>query len=282
MTTSKNIRIAVVGVLAVAVAAAGAAAGASKLRGGGHAAAPTLASGSFVTASSASTQKLGRHGPGGRHRDELAAAATYLGISEDALRTQLEAGKTLAQVAGATSGKSVSGLVDALVAAEQKEIAAAVTAGRLTQAEADTILKGLKARVTEHVDRTGPPAGRDGHGGGPFGHHGGGLDAAATYLGVTESALITQLRSGKTLAQVAAATAGKSRAGLIAALVAAEKAELAQAVKDGHLTQAQADGISATLEARVTDMVDHAPPARPDRTPPGAPQPSGTSSGTHI
>ena len=39
----------------------------------------------------------GHHGPG----DDLAAAASYLGTSPDALLTQLRAGKTLGQVADA-------------------------------------------------------------------------------------------------------------------------------------------------------------------------------------
>src|SRR4051812_5088947 len=87
---------------------------------------------------------------------------------------------------------------------------------------------------------------------GPTALHGGlgpgaGLDAAASYLGVPASDLVTALRSGKTLADVASSTSGKSPSGLIAALVAAEKSHLAAAVKDGRLTQAQADTIGAGL-----------------------------------
>ena len=52
---------------------------------------------------------------------------------------------------------------------------------------------------------------------------------------------MTELQSGKTLGEVADATSGKSKAGLVAALVADEKSHLAQAVKDGRLTQSQAD-----------------------------------------
>src|SRR5436305_15007889 len=48
-------------------------------------------------------------GPGGQ------AIADYLGLTSADLRTQLEAGKTLADVATA-QGKSVSGLADAIVA----------------------------------------------------------------------------------------------------------------------------------------------------------------------
>lgn len=50
------------------------------------------------------------------HRDsiELDAAAKFLGLSNDELFSQLQAGKTLAEVAEA-QGKSVQGLIDALV-----------------------------------------------------------------------------------------------------------------------------------------------------------------------
>jgi hypothetical protein len=196
---------------------------------------------------------LPKGGPGfGFHVAGLDAAATYLGLTEDQLRTQLESGKTLAQIANATSGKSASGLVAALVADAKKDIAAAVSSGKLTQAQADSITADLQQRITDLVNGTLPK-----HGPGPgFGVHIGGLDAAASYLGLTEDQLRTQLEAGKTLAQIANATSGKSAAGLIAALVAAEKQEIANAVSSGRLTQAQADTITADLQQRVTDLVN--------------------------
>ena len=75
----------------------------------------------------------------------LDTAASYLGLSEDALRTALD-GKTLAQVAK-DRGKSVSGLVAALVAAENKRIDEAVASGRLTKDQA----AGLKAGVQDRM-----------------------------------------------------------------------------------------------------------------------------------
>ena len=75
----------------------------------------------------------------------LDTAASYLGLSEDALRTALD-GKTLAQVAK-DRGKSVSGLVAALVAAENKRIDEAVASGRLTKDQA----ADLKARVQDRM-----------------------------------------------------------------------------------------------------------------------------------
>jgi hypothetical protein len=194
----------------------------------------------------------------GFHAGGLDAAATYLGLTDDQLRTQLESGKTLAQIANATSGKSADGLIAALVADAKKDIAAAVSAGRLTQAQADAITSDLQQHVTDLVNGSLPK-------GGPgFGfHHIGGLDAAASYLGLTEDQLRTQLESGKTLAQIANATSGKSAAGLIAALVAAEKQEIANAVSSGKLTQAQADAITADLQQRVTDLVNGKLPSPP-------------------
>ena len=201
-------------------------------------------------------------GPGRGPNDDFAAAATYLGLSQTDLQTALQSGKTLAQVANATSGKSSSGLIDALVAAEKTELAAAVTADKLTQAQADQLTANLKDRVTNMVNGVRPAHGAfGGHGG--FGGPGGGDDfaAAATYLGLSQTDLQTALQSGKTLAQVANATSGKSSSGLIDALVAAEQTELAAAVTADKLTQAQADQLTANLKDRVTNMVNGVRPA---------------------
>ena len=223
-----------------------------------------LAGGSTALASkgNAPTKKTlaassgGRHGPG----DELDAAASYLGTTAASLLTQLQGGKTLAQVATATNGKSTAGLIAALVAAEKTEIAAAVTSGKLTQAQADQIAPTLTQRFTEFVNGVRPAGGPGGFGHGPGGG-GDDLAAAANYLGSTTTSLLTQLQGGKTLAQVAAATSGKSTAGLIAALVAAEKTEIAGKVTSGELTQTEADQMIATLTARFTDFVNGVRPA---------------------
>src|SRR3954454_15316094 len=281
MTPSKKIQTGLASVAIVGLSAAGAAVAANKLHSTN---APQKAAvGSFVAASSGTKPNLDPgHGPGFRH-DDLADAAAYLGITRAALETAVESGKTLAEGANATSGKSAAGLVDALGAAEKSELAAAVKAGDLSQAQADQLAANLKAHETAEVNGTfrgrhGGPGGRHGgHG------HGDGLAAAATYLGISQSALLTQLQSGKTLAQIADATSGKSTAGLVAALVAAEKTELAAAVKAGDLTQAQADEISSGLQARVTAMVNGQRPAHEgpgdDHGPPNGFKPT---AGTHI
>ena len=290
MTHSRNRRLAPLVVLAAALIAASSAYAVSKLHGSSTPGTAGPLSGTPISSNGGGRTFGGQNGDHhGRGGDDLAVAATYLGVTQADLLTSLQSGKTLAQVAGATSGKSVSGLIDALVAAEKTEIAAAVTAGRLTQAQADQITSGLTAHVTAEVN--GTAHGPGGPGGPGFGHGPGGdeLTAAATYLGVTETALMTQLQAGKTLAQVADATSGKSTAGLIDALVAAEKTELAAAVTAGTITQAQSDQIATTLKARFTALVNGTAPAhdgrdghlRPGFAPRGT-APTAPAAGTHI
>jgi hypothetical protein len=75
------------------------------------------------------------------------AAATYLGVSEDALHEELASGKTLAQIAKA-NGKTASGLEAAMTASLRARLAAAVKAGRLTKQQAGRFIRA----VTSHLD----------------------------------------------------------------------------------------------------------------------------------
>ena len=84
----------------------------------------------------------------------LEAAAGYLGLTETQLRTELEGGKSLAQVAK-DQNKSVDGLVNALFVDAKGKLDAAVSAGRLTNAQETEMLGVLKDRITNMVNRTG-------------------------------------------------------------------------------------------------------------------------------
>lgn len=106
-------------------------------------------------------------GHGGQHHHaSLGAAASYLGMTEANVRTALGNGQTLAQLAQARD-KSIDGLVAAMTKAETAKLDAAVKAGRLTDAQRDSIVAGLKDRITGMVNgEDGPRFGR-GSGGPP-------------------------------------------------------------------------------------------------------------------
>ncbi|MGB2954181.1 MAG: hypothetical protein WBB74_12440 [Gaiellaceae bacterium] len=82
---------------------------------------------------------------------DLDTAASYLGQTGAKLQSELESGKTLAQVAKDQS-KSVDGLVQALTDAAKKKLDNAVSAGRLTSTQEQSILSDLKARITDFVN----------------------------------------------------------------------------------------------------------------------------------
>jgi hypothetical protein len=114
--------------------------------------------------------------------------------------------------------------------------------------------------------RGGPGFG-PGFGGPGFGDHRGGgggllgadvLTPAADYLGVSLSTLQSDLKGGKTLAQEATAK-GKTAAGLIDAIVAAEKKVLDSQNAAGWITDAQETNLLANIKSAVTDLVNNGP-----------------------
>jgi hypothetical protein len=82
---------------------------------------------------------------------DLSAVATYLGLSEDQLQTQLQSGKTLAQIATA-QGKTVAGLEQAVKDAAQKDLDQAVADGKLTKDQEQQILSGISSRLDKIVN----------------------------------------------------------------------------------------------------------------------------------
>jgi polyhydroxyalkanoate synthesis regulator phasin len=115
---------------------------------------------------------FGGHGPWEGHFGHFATletAASYLGLTEAELRAELADGKSLADVAK-EEGKSVDGLVQALVKAATERIDGAVDDGKLTESQADDLKQNLEERIRDLVNREpgsfGPSGGPDhsGHG----------------------------------------------------------------------------------------------------------------------
>jgi len=224
------------------VVAVGAAIGLT-LGGLGVAAAQTDSSTSTTAAPAPPARDLGpgHRGGGGKVGVGLATAAKAIGISEADLKTALGNGQSIAQVAQA-KGVDVAKVITALVDEAKAKLAEEVKTGRITQAQADERAADLQARITEHVNRTGGP-GKGGHGKGGPGRksHGPGLAVAAKAIGISEADLLTELRAGKSIAQVAQAK-GVDPAKVITAIVDEAKAKMAKR--------------AATLQERVTEQVN--------------------------
>src|SRR5581483_9264288 len=92
---------------------------------------------------------------GASHSSLLQVASTYLGISVSDLQTALESGKSLAdEVTAAGNGKTVDGLVQALVAPMKTQLDGRVSSGDITQAQETAILNRLTTQLTNVVEKT--------------------------------------------------------------------------------------------------------------------------------
>jgi AraC-like DNA-binding protein len=150
-------------------------------------------------------------------------------------------------------------LTAAVKAAMLDRLNAAVKDGRLTQAQANA--------VKQRIERGGVPPFLMGprmpfHGPGgfffgppPFGP----LSGAASYLGLSDMQLLTELRSGRSLAQIAKSR-GKSVAGLERAMSAAIKSRLDQAVSAGQLTKSQEQRLLSAMTSKLRDLVNRTGP----------------------
>jgi predicted DNA-binding protein (UPF0251 family) len=190
----------------------------------------------------------------------LGAAGSGVAIAATDAWSPSEESQAVIEDAAAELGVQPSALSNALEKALENRVDEAVEAGRLTEEQG----AALKERI-----RSGEAPlifggfGHRGVGHGHFGHFGhiGNLDAAATYLELSEAELRDRIADGDTLAEIAKAE-GKAVDGLVQALVKAARRRIDDAVADGRLTQARATELKADLEERIKDLVNGELPAR--------------------
>ncbi|MBC7222882.1 MAG: hypothetical protein H5T59_01160 [Anaerolineae bacterium] len=128
----------------------------------------------------------------------IGVVAEELDMSVTDLVAELEAGKTLAEVAQ-EKGVALDTLVEAVVAPRAEALQQAVEEGRITQEWADLMLDHMRETVeyqlTHPVDTPALLGWRAGYG---FQ-----LSAIAEELGMTTDELVAELQDGKTVAQIA-------------------------------------------------------------------------------
>jgi len=138
----------------------------------------------------------------------------------------------------------------------REELQNLVDDGTITAEQADAVAADLAASIP----------GPGGHGPGGFGRHGhfGAAfdgEVLAGLLGIDVETLRTELRSGSTVAEIAAEQ-GVDVQTVIDALVAEAKSHLDLEVESGRLTQEEADTRLAEIEQGITDFVNNGFPAR--------------------
>jgi len=192
----------------------------------------------------------------------LATVSKVLGITETELKTELEAGKSISDVAKAKN-IDLATVKAALLAEAKAHIDAEVAAGKHTAAEGATKLAEMTSRIDTMLTTAGLPArGPQGMGG----HKGKGgpgkfMSATlATTLKLTQEELKTQLHSGKSLADVAKAQ-NVDIADVKTVLTSEFTAHLAEEVTSGKHTQAEADAKLAEFKTNLDTMVNRVGPA---------------------
>jgi len=180
--------------------------------------------------------------PGTGNVNIMNVIATALGMEQADLQTELQNGKTIADLAQ-EKGVSTDAIVDDIVAAYKANLDQSVTDGKLTQAQADAVLEAVRVFAPTMLERS---------------HAGNNpMSAIAQTLGMTQTELMTAMREGKTIAELAQEK-GVSTDAIVNAIVAAEKERLDQAVADGKLTQAQADAVLNVTRAMAPSYLEGA------------------------
>lgn len=180
---------------------------------------------SSVTDSAQQKVRMGHHegfrGELGKHAgigkvDLLKLTAGILSVDESTITSQLQDGKTWADIVTA-AGISAEDYLAKLTAAQSAVIDEAVTAGKLTQEQADKLKSNLSDMLKKQIEHTykskdGNKDGSNGFGKHPgkkgmeFMHNGFVSNAdLASILGMTEDELAALKKEGKSLAEIAEA-----------------------------------------------------------------------------
>lgn len=190
---------------------------------------------------------------GGFHNG-FSEVAKLLGMDADALKMELNNGKSLAEIAQ-SKGVSKEDLTAKLLAIAQVRTDEAVKSGKLTAEKAVSIKENMKAKITAAIDKKhdGSRKGRDGFKGLPVQKY---FSQAAALVGLQPQELKSELKSGKSLVEIAQAK-GIPQEQLKAQVLETAQKEIASLVEQGKLTQEKADLIKKQMEQRIDNMLTH-------------------------
>ena len=184
--------------------------------------------------------------------DFMEAILDHLDVSRGQVISHLRTGGTLADLAQ-EHGSSGDELVEVLLAVADGKIDQALEAGRIDEAQAERLRQRAEERITRFVFAThdGPPS-RPGLGNHPF--RGLVLETTMEYLDLNQGQVVSHLRPGGTLAELAEEN-GSSGTELESALVDAVAELLDSLVDEGRITPEQADRLLERATKRISVIV---------------------------
>ena len=165
------------------------------------------------------------------------AASSYLGLGLTTVRQRLRNGETLEEIADSTPGHSARALLGTIVASRTAEL----RKHGASPAQTAAAMRRLRARLRAELRRKR--------------RSGALVRTASRYLGIDEAALREQLRSGKTLAQVAAAH-GRSREELIAGILRGRTLALETLRRSGQISRVEEQHAVSLLRAKIARAVE--------------------------
>ncbi|PZD97670.1 hypothetical protein DNH61_02030 [Paenibacillus sambharensis] len=211
-----------------------------------------IQTGTQAEASAAAAADAGKTGRGGFHKGSWFAGseeiAGLLGMTTDELKEALKSGSTLAELA-ADKGVDVQKLTDAIAAKLTARLDEKLSAGSITQEEYDS----RKAEITEKAGQivSGEINMKSGR---KMGGFFGASEEVAGLLGLTQDELKEAVKSGKTLADLAAEKNVDTQK--LADLIISElTAKLDEQLAAGRLTQEQYDERKAELAEQAAAII---------------------------
>lgn len=188
-------------------------------------------------------------------RQNHQAMLDLIKIDEATFRSEIKAGKTLAQMA-AEHGVTEQAVIDLAKQHMTERIEEGVKAGRLTAEQAERMKDNMEQRAEQMVKSA--PGPRGGFGPGKFGPHFMGNEQKhkelLELLKIDENTLRSEFKAGKTLGQIAVEH-GISEQAVIDLKIRHMTERIEEGLKSGRLTAEQAEQMKAGTAQRAEQMV---------------------------
>jgi hypothetical protein len=178
--------------------------------------------------------------------------ASILGVTSQTLKSDLEQGHSLAQIAEA-KGSSEQILIQDIESAERTKLDSAVQSSKLTATQEQTILSKMNDGITKFVEQAGGFPKREG-----FGGKAGiaGLSDIVSILGIDKATLQADLKNGESILEIAQSK-DISEQTLASDLENKLKTKLDTSVKAGKLTQVQEDTMLQKFSTNIENVLNH-------------------------